>query len=363
MSVTPNPGILDIDIYVPGRSRAEGATRVFKLSSNESPFGPSPRALAAYTDAERLLGLYPEGTAQILREAIASHFGLAADRIVCGNGSDEILTLLANCYVRAGEEVMFGAHSFSLYKIATLANGGVPVEIPAPELRFDVDAAIARITPKTRLVYIANPNNPTANYVPCSDLRRLHNALPDSAILVIDAAYAEYVRRNDYEAGIEIAGASENVVMTRTFSKVYGLAGIRVGWAYCPESIAGVLNRVRAPFNVNIVAQKTAVAALADREHIAKSLRHNDEWRARLIEEIRAAGYKVDESAANFILIHFPELPGRASADVDRFLMSRGIIMRSCASYGLPQCLRLTVGSEEANLAAISALREFAAHK
>jgi len=360
MTLTPKPGVLDIDVYVPGRSQAAGATRVYKLSSNESPFGPSPAAIAAYEDARKLLGMYPEGTAQILREAVAAHFGLAADRIVCGNGSDEILTLLANAYVRSGDEVIFSEHAFSLYKIATLANSGVPVEIPAPELLFDVDAAIAHISPRTRLVYIANPNNPTANYLPSAELRRLHHALPDSAILVIDAAYAEYVRRNDYEAGIELAGASRNVVMTRTFSKVYGLAGIRVGWGYCPKAIADAVNRIRAPFNVNVAAQRAAVAALGDRAHIEQALRHNEVWRARLIEQIRAAGYRVDDSVANFILIHFPDLPGRSSADADRFLMSRGIILRGCASYGLPQCLRVTVASEEGNLAALAALRDFA---
>lgn len=360
MTLVPKPGVLDIDVYVPGRSQAAGAARVYKLSSNESPFGPSPAAIAAYEEARKLLGVYPEGTAQLLREAIASHFGLAADRIVCGNGSDEILTLLANAYVRPGDEVMFGAHSFSLYKIATLANSGVPVEVPAPQLLFDVDAAIARVTPRTRLVYIANPNNPTANYLPSSELRRLHQALPDSAILVIDAAYAEYVRRNDYEAGIELAGASRNVVMTRTFSKAYGLAGIRVGWGYCPKPIADALNRIRAPFNINIAAQRAAVAALADRAHVEQALRHNENWRMRMVEEIRTAGYQVHDSVANFVLIHFPNEPGRSSAEADRFFMSRGIIMRSCASYGLPQCLRLTIGSEEANLAALAALRDFA---
>ncbi len=363
MTLTPKTGVLDIEAYVPGRSEAAGAAKVFKLSSNESPFGPSAAAMKAYESAEPVLGIYPEGTARILREAIAGHFGLAADRIVCGNGSDEILTLLANCYLREGEEALFAAHSFSLYKIATLANSGVPVEIPAPDLRFDVDGAIARVTPKTRLVYIANPNNPTANYVSAAELRRLHQALPDTCILVIDAAYAEYVRRNDFEAGIELVSGSQNVVMTRTFSKIHGLAGIRVGWAYCPKPIAEALNRVRAPFNVNIAAQKAAVAALADRAHFEMSVRHNETWRVRLIDEIRALGYRVDDSVANFVLIHFPDQPGRSSLDADRFLMSRGIIMRGCGSYGLPQCLRLTVGTEEANLAAIDALRDFAAAK
>lgn len=361
MTLAPKPGVLDIDVYVPGRSQAAGAARIFKMSSNESPFGPSPKVVKAYRDAEALLGVYPEGTARILREAVAAHFGLAVDCIVCGNGSDEILTLLANCYLREGEEALFAAHTFSLYKIATLANSGVPVEIPAPELRFDVDIAIAKLTRRTRLVFIANPNNPTANYVSAAELRRLRQALPDSCILVIDAAYCEYVQRNDFEAGIELVSGAQNVVMTRTFSKVHGLAGIRVGWAYCPKPVADVLNRVRAPFNVNIAAQKAAVAALADREHVETSIRHNEIWRGRLINEIRGAGYRVDDSVANFVLIHFPDEPRRTSLDADRFLMGRGIIMRSCTSYGLPQCLRLTVGSEQANLAAIAALREFAA--
>jgi histidinol-phosphate aminotransferase len=350
---------MDIDAYVPGRSEAKGAARVHKLSSNESPFGPSPKAIAAYEAIEPALGIYPEGSARILREAIAAHYGLAADRIVCGNGSDEILHLLATCYLRAKEEVLFFGHSFSVYKIAALANGGVPVEVPTPDLVMNVDAMLARVTPRTRLVYIANPNNPTGTYIPVPDMNRLHAGLRSETLLVIDAAYSEYVRRNDYEAGIELVSTSENVVMTRTFSKIYGLAGIRIGWAYCPREVADALNRVRAPFNVNIAAQRAAVAALGDRAHFDHALRHNETWRAWLIEQIRALGLRVDDSVANFVIIHFPDVPGKSSAGADRFLMSKGVIMRSCASYDLPQCLRLTVGSEEANKAAVAGLREF----
>jgi histidinol-phosphate aminotransferase len=359
MSLSPKPGVMDIDAYVPGRSEAAGAARVYKLSSNESPFGPSPKAVAAYEAAEPALGLYPEGSARILRDAIAAHYGLASDRIVCGNGSDEILTLLANAYVRPKDEVVFSAHAFSLYKIVTLANSGVPVEIPTPDLKLSVDELVARVGPKTRLVYVANPNNPTASYVPASEMRRLQAALPASALLVIDAAYCEYVRRNDYEAGIELVSTSNNVIMTRTFSKAYGLAGIRVGWAYCPKEVADVLHRVRAPFNVNIAAQKAAVAALQDDPHTENVVCHNEMWRAWLIDEIRGLGLRVDDSVANFILIHFPDAPGRRSADADRSLMAQGIILRGCASYDLPQCLRLTVGSEEANRAAVAGLRKF----
>jgi histidinol-phosphate aminotransferase len=361
MTPSPKPGIMEIDVYVPGRSEAKGAARVYKLSSNESPFGPSPRAIAAYEAAEPFLGVYPEGSARILREAIGAHYGLAADRIVCGNGSDEILTLLANCYVRPKDEVLFSAHAFSLYKIVTLANSGVPVEVPTRDLKLDIGDVIVRVTERTRLVYIANPNNPTGSYVSVSDMRRLHRALPETALLVIDAAYSEYVQRNDYEAGIELVSTTGNVVMTRTFSKVYGLAGIRIGWAYCPKAVADVLNCVRAPFNINIAAQRAAVAALADVAHTETAIRHNDTWRAWLTEQIRSLGLRVDDSVANFVLVHFLDSQGRCAADADRFLMARGIIMRACGSYELPNCLRLTIGSEEANRAAVAALREFMA--
>jgi histidinol-phosphate aminotransferase len=361
MTLTPRSGVMDIAAYVPGRSDAKGVAKVYKLSSNESPFGPSPKAVAAYESAENALGVYPEGTSRLLREAIAAHFGLASDRIICGNGSDEILHLIANVYLRPGDEVLFGAHAFNLYKIATLANSAVPIEIPEPHLVMDVDAVLARVTPRTRMVYIANPNNPTGTYIPVPEMRRLHAGLPKDALLVIDAAYAEYVRRNDYEAGIEMVSSFDNVVMSRTFSKVYGLAGVRIGWAYCPKSVIEVLNRVRAPFNVNIAAQKAAVAALHDQAFIEKALAHNDHWLAWLTQQIRGLGLRADDSAGNFLLIHFPDTPGKTAADADRFLMSKGVILRGCASYGLPQCLRLTIGTEEANRAAAAALADFMA--
>lgn len=359
MTVAPKPGVMDVHVYVPGRSEAEGAARTYKMSSNESPFGPSPKAIAAYESAEPALGIYPEGTSRVLRDALAAQFGLAADRIVCGNGSDEILHLLANSYVRAEDEVVFSEHAFSLYKIATLANSAIPVEVPEPQLRLGVDDVLKRVTGRTRIVFIANPNNPTGTYVPVSEMRRLHSGLPKTALLVIDAAYAEYVRRNDYEAGIELVSTSDNVIMTRTFSKAYGLAGIRIGWGYCPQAVADVLNRVRAPFNVNIAAQKAAVAALADRAHVDHVIQHNETWRSWLIAEIRKLNLRVDDSVANFVLVHFAD--AKRAQDADRFLMTRGVILRGCGSYGLPQCLRLTVGSEEANRTVVAALREFVA--
>jgi histidinol-phosphate aminotransferase len=361
MTIAPKPGVMDISVYVPGRSES-GAARTFKLSSNESPFGPSPKAIGAYESAEPALGVYPEGTSRILREAIAAHFKLPADCIVCGNGSDEILHLIGNCYLRPGDEVIFSEHSFSLYKIATLENSATPVEVPEPDLVFDVDGTLKRANERTRIVFIANPNNPTGTYVTASEMRRLRSGLPKTSLLVIDAAYAEYVRKDDYEAGIALVNASDNVIMTRTFSKAYGLAGIRIGWGYCPKEIADVLNRVRAPFNVNIAAQKAAVAALADQPFVEGVLQYNDKWLAWLTAEIRKlgnSGIRVDDSVGNFLLVHFAD--AKRAQEADRFLMSRGVILRGCASYGLPQCLRLTVGSEEANRAAVDALRSFVA--
>jgi histidinol-phosphate aminotransferase len=362
MTIAPKPGVMDVQVYVPGRSEARGAARIFKLSSNESPFGPSPKAIAAYESAETVLGVYPEGTSRVLRDAIAAHYELAADRIICGNGSDEILHLIANSYLRPGDEVIFSEHSFSLYKIATLANSATSVEVPEPRLVFDVDGVLKRVSERTRIVFIAHPNNPTGTYLSASEMWRLHAGLPQTALLVIDAAYAEYVRKEDYEPGIELVNAADNVVMTRTFSKAYGLAGIRIGWGYCPKEIADVLNRVRAPFNVNIAAQKAAVAALADQPFVERVLQHNEKWRAWLIAEIRKlsnSGIRVDDSVGNFVLIHFTD--AKRAQDADRFLISRGIILRGCASYGLPHCLRLTVGSEEANKAAVAALNDFVA--
>jgi histidinol-phosphate aminotransferase len=322
--------------------------------------GASPKAVEAFKEASTGLYVYPEGSAKILREAIAQVFGLDAERIVCGNGSDELLTMLANAYLRPGDEVMFSEHGFLVYKIAALANSATPVVVPEKNRRADVDAMLARVTPKTRLVYLANPNNPTGTYLPHDEVRRLHAGLPSHTLLVIDSAYAEYVRRNDYETGIEMVSTFQNVVMTRTFSKIYGLAGLRVGWAYCPAAVADVLNRVRGPFNVSVPAQRAAAAALRDRAHLDANFAHNEKWRDWLTVEIRKLGFDVDDSVANFILIHFGKKKGRTAHDADRFLSARGLILRGVAAYGLPDSLRLTIGPESANRAVIAALADFA---
>ncbi|HTQ13005.1 MAG TPA: histidinol-phosphate transaminase [Rhizomicrobium sp.] len=357
---TPRPGILDIEPYVGGRARVAGAAGpVFKLSANESPLGPSPLAVEAYKSAQDRLEIYPDGGSAVLREAIAEVHGLAPERIVCGNGSGELLTLLAGIYLSPSDEAMFTEHAFLLYRIATLANGATPLVVPEKNLRADVDAMLAKVNAKTRLVYLANPNNPTGSYLTGEELRRLHAGLAPTTLLVIDAAYGEYVRRNDYDSGIEMVSQFENVVMTRTFSKIYGLAALRVGWAFCPAGVADLLNRVRGPFNVSVPAQRAAAAALRDRAHTEAAFAHNDSWRAWLAENIRKTGLRVDDSVGNFVLIHFPRTGPNTATKADAFLTRRGLVLREVAAYGLPDCLRLTVGSEEANRRVAAALAEF----
>ena len=361
MAIAPKPGVLEIAPYVGGRASVVGVERAVKLSSNEGALGPSPKAAAAYAAAASAMSIYPEGSAEVLREAIAQSYGLDPARIVCGNGSDELLTLLANAYLKPGDEALMSEHAFLVYKIATLANSGVPVVVPEKNRRVDVDAMLAHLTPRTRLVYLANPNNPTGTYLTHDEVNRLHAGISPDTLLVLDAAYAEYVRRNDYEAGIELATKHANVVMTRTFSKVFGLAGLRIGWALCPPAVADVLNRIRMPFNVSVAAQAAGAAALADHDHVERSVAHNEHWRAWLVSEIRAAGLEVDDSVCNFVLIRFPGKTGKTSQDADQYLCERGLILRGVANYGLGNCLRLTVGPAEANMRVAAALKDFMA--
>ena len=359
----PRPGVLDIAPYVPGKSTAPGVAKVFKLSSNETPLGPGEKAVAAYKAAAAKLEDYPDGAVTELRTTIARAFGLDPARIICGAGSDDLLNLLAHAYLRDGDEAIYTAHGFLMYPIYALGHGGKPIAVPEKNYTADVDAILAAVSERTRIVFIANPNNPTGTYVPFDEIKRLHQALPGNVILVLDAAYAEYVQRNDYEAGIELVATSENVVMCRTFSKIHGLAAVRLGWLYGPAPIVDALNRVRSPFNVNTPAMKAGIAAIEDSAHVEKSVAHNTRWLAWLTEEIGKLGLKVTPSVANFVLIHFPETKGRTAADADAFLTKRGLILRRVAGYGLPNALRMTVGTEEANRLVVQALGEFLGKK
>jgi histidinol-phosphate aminotransferase len=362
MRPEPRPGVLAIDAYVPGRSTAPGVAKVFKLSSNETPLGPSPKAVDAYKAEAARLHEYPDGAATELREAIGRAFGLDPARIVCGAGSDELLNLLAHAFVGPGDEAIHTTHGFLVYHIATLGAGGTPVVAPETNYTADVDAILKRVTAKTRLVYLANPNNPTGTYVPFDEVKRLQRALPPHVLLVIDAAYAEYVRRNDYESGIELVATCDNVVMCRTFSKIHGLAALRLGWLYGPAHVVAALNRIRGPFNVSQPAIAAGVAAIGDAEHVEMSRAHNEKWLAWLTAEIGKLGLAVTPSAANFVLIHFPATSGHSAKDADAFLTKRGLVLRATGAYKLPDALRLSVGTEEANRLVVAALGEFLGH-
>jgi histidinol-phosphate aminotransferase len=357
----PRSGVLDIEAYVPGKGSAPGVAKVFKLSSNETPLGPSPRAIAAYRAVAAHLEDYPDGSASELRHAIGRSFGLDPERIVCGAGSDDLLNLLARAYLADGDEAIHTTHAFIVYSIATLGTGARPVVAPETDYTANVDAILKGVTKKTKMVFLANPNNPTGTYISFDEVKRLHRSLPPHVLLVLDAAYAEYVRRNDYESGIELVATSDNVVMTRTFSKIHGLAALRLGWMFGPAHVAAVVNRIRGPFNVNAPAIAAGIAAIEDLDHQESAREHNTRWLAWLAQEIAKLGLKVTPSAANFLLIHFPEIEGRTAREADAFLTARGLILRQVGVYKLPNALRMSVGTEEANHLVVAALKEFLA--
>ncbi len=354
----PRKGVMDIEAYVPGKSGAQGAAKVHKLSSNENPLGSSPKAAEAVRDVAGRLEFYPDGAAARLRETIGEVHGLNPANIVCSNGSDEILGLLAQTYLSPGDEAIFTEHGFLVYKIYIQGAGGIPVSVRETEERADVNAILAGVTARTKIVFLANPNNPTGTYVPFEEIRRLHAGLPKHVLLVLDAAYAEYVRRNDYEAGVELVGNAQNVVMTRTFSKIHGLGGLRIGWMYGPAHVVDAINRMRGPFNVNAGAIEAGIAALKDRAHVERTVEHNDRWLAWLSEELPKLGLRVTPSVGNFVLIHFPS-EQHSAAKADAWLSERGYILRRVAAYGFPNALRMTVGTEEANRGVVAALAEF----
>jgi histidinol-phosphate aminotransferase len=353
------PGILDIEAYVPGESKAPAGLRPAKLSSNETPLGPSPRAVEAFKAAASELERYPDGQATLLREAIARRYGLDVSRIICGSGSDELLGLLARAYLGPGDEAIYTAHGFLVYRIAILTNGATPVVAPERDLTTDVDAILERATPRTRVVFVANPNNPTGTYIPIEQVRRLRAGLRDDILLVLDAAYAEYVSRNDYEAGVELVATTNNTVMTRTFSKIFGLAALRIGWAYCPESVAGVLNRIRGPFNLSAPSIASGAAAIEDIAHVERAKRHNDEWLPWVTAELGKLGLAVTPSVANFVLFHFKDGGEKTASEADAYLKSQGVILRKVGAYGFPNALRMTIGSEDDNRRAIAALSQY----
>ncbi len=349
------PGIMQIALYQGGQSKIEGVADVVKLSSNENPFGPSDKAKEAFARCAHQLHRYPSTDHLSLRTAIAEVHGLNVDKIICGVGSDEIITFLCQAYAGPGDEVIHTEHGFSMYRISTLAAGATPVEVPEVDRTVDVDAILAACTERTKLVFIANPANPTGTFVTGDEITRLADGLPAHTILVLDGAYAEYV--DGFDGGAAMVEARENVVMTRTFSKVYGLGGLRIGWGYGPQAIIDVLNRVRGPFNLSDAQLDTAEAALRDREYLEKCLSENARLRVWLSEALAEVGVPSDVSYTNFILARF-QSPDEADA-CDAYLKQNGLIVRRVAGYKLPDCLRITVGDEASCRRIVHAIRGF----
>lgn len=354
-ALRPQPGIMEIALYQGGASKIAGQENPLKLSSNENPFGCSPDAQAAVADAALNMHRYPSTDHAALREAIADVHALDPQQIICGVGSDEILNLLAYAFAGEGDEILYPEHGFSMYRIFALSAGATPVEAPEKDRRVDVDAMIAALTDATRLVYLANPANPSGTALDIAELTRLADAIPSNCLLVLDGAYAEFF--DGYDGGAALVQARENVVMTRTFSKLYGLGGLRVGWGYAPQPIIDVLNRIRGPFNLSTVALAGATAAMRDRAFVDRCLTENAEQRVRLTKGLHQLGIGCDASEANFVLARFADEEEAVAAD--RHLKAAGILVRLVKGYGFPEALRITVGSAEDVTRVLQALASF----
>jgi histidinol-phosphate aminotransferase len=357
MPVMPRPSILSVEPYVGGESKVPGVNRIVKLSSNEGPFGPPPAAVAAIAESAREAHRYPDGGATALREAIGRHHGLDPTRIVTGNGSDELLALLILAYGGEGTELVMSAHGFLMYELTGRWAGCQIIKVPERDLRADVDGLIAACGPRTRLVILANPNNPTGALLPQSEVNRLRAGLREDILLILDSAYAEYVEDPDYDPGQALVDSGTNTIMTRTFSKVWGLGGMRLGWAYGPAAIIDVLNRVRGPFNVSAPAMAAGIAALSEPDWVKKSVAHNSKWRDRMTAGLTGLGLKVHPTHGNFLLVDFGSAEAVKAADAH--LRSRGLIVRSVAVYSLPTCLRITIGTAEECTMVLDALGGF----
>ncbi|MCH8521516.1 histidinol-phosphate transaminase [Glycocaulis sp.] len=357
MTLQPRPGILDIKPYKPGSAAPKGAV---KLSSNENALGCSPKAAEAFREAADRLHIYPDGGALRLREAIGKAEGVDPAQIVCGAGSDEILQLLGRAYLGPGDTVLQSQYGFLVYRLVAMQSGAQIVSAPESGHTTDVDAMLAAVREhRPRIVFLANPNNPTGTWIPRAQIERLHAGLPEDTLLVLDAAYGEFVDHPDYESGMGLVNHHDNIVVTRTFSKIHGLAGIRLGWAYGPAHVIDVLNRVRGPFNVNLPAIEAGIAAINDKAFVEQSKAHNARWLAFLTQQLGGLGLEVTPSVCNFVLVHFPQTAGKMAEDADRFLTSKGLVVRDVKPYGLPHALRISIGLEEDNRRVADALAEF----
>jgi len=355
----PKPGILDIHAYVPGKAVVDGIAHPVKLSSNENILGCSPKAKAAFVEASSRINLYPDGRSNVLRAAIAERHGLEPERLVFGCGTDEVFQLINQVYLEPGDNIVQGQYGFGAYAIGARACGGEVKYAPEPDYRIDVDEVLKCVDERTRLVFIANPGNPTGTWIDAEEIGRLHAGLPPSVMLVLDGAYTEFATDPRFSDGLDLARGASNVIVTHTFSKIHGLAALRVGWAYAPPEAADAIDRIRLPFNTSIAAQEAALAALADTEFQAQSLALVEQWRPWLVQQLGGLGLEVLPSAANFLLMRFPSAPGKTAAEAEAFLASRGYLTRGVSSYGLPEHLRFNIGLEEHNRTIVDLIAEF----
>ncbi|OHB26196.1 MAG: histidinol-phosphate transaminase [Phenylobacterium sp. RIFCSPHIGHO2_01_FULL_69_31] len=355
----PKPGIMDIHAYVPGKAQADGVENPIKLSANENILGASPKAREAFVGAADELQVYPDSRTTILRTAIAERFRLEPERLIFGCGSDEVFALLNQTFLEPGDNIVQGEYGFAAFAIGARACQADVKLAKEPGYRIDVDEMLKVVDERTRLIFLANPGNPTGTWIPFSEVLRLHAALPPSVVLVLDGAYSEFATDPAFQDGLDFARGTDNVVVTHTFSKLHGLAALRVGWGYAPAEIAAAVDRIRLPFNTSIAGQRAAVAALADEDFQARSIAHVEQWRPWLAQQIGGLGLEiVGPSATNFVLIGFPKT-GKTAAAADEFLSARGLLTRRVLNYGLPDHLRLTIGLEEHNRAVVEALAAF----
>jgi len=355
----PQPGILKIAPYVPGRSDTPEGVSLVKLSANESPLGASPKAMAAMREAIEHPETYPEGSSRLLREALGEVHGLDPARIICGFGSDDILHLLAQAYLGVGDEAVMSQYGFNIYPVITRGESAEIVMAPETDFRANVDALLKAVTPRTKILFLANPNNPTGTYLSADELDRLHRGLRPDILFVLDSAYAEYVTADDYTVGIDLVNRTENVVIVRTFSKM-GLGGVRVGWMYGPPHVVDAINRIRGPFNVSVAGQAGAAAAARDTAFTAQLCAHNARWRDWLTQSLRSNAIQVPPSQGNFILALFADANTARAAFTA--LRDKGLIVRELHSYGILNGLRITIGLEEHMRALVEILKDFGAH-
>ena len=357
MSPKAHPYILEIDNYIPGKTKL-GDKKVIKLSSNENALGASPMALEAYKKHGKDLFRYADGSCNSLREALAKKNEISADRIVCGAGSDEIIALLTWAFAGSGDEIIYSEYGFLMYPISAKKVGAKAIKVKEKDLRADIDAIIGAITAKTKIIFIANPNNPTGSCLNKSEIQKLIDATPKNILIVLDHAYEEFVEETDYPNAVELANQNENIVVTRTFSKIYGLASLRIGWSYSSKYVAEILNKVRGPFNVGGPAQIAAEAALEDDDFLHLSKNHNRKWLKTFFTELaNQKNVKAHPSIANFILFDFGSLESCQKAN--NLFLEKGIILREMGAYNLPNCLRATIGTDEENLQVLEILKNF----